>query len=237
MLHYGADYLHVCLESLSTACDKIIILYSLNPTHQEPRGMINRETMNDLKSIANQFDRVQWVDVYNAHGESAHLGEIWNHTKGYDVLVRSDYDEVWEPEGLKNAINEVYNSPYRVHGIDGFVNFWRSFEWYFDDSFRPVRLWNLREKNTEKQPDIKATIYHFGYAIRRRTMSYKMGIHGHRDTIRPDWEQIWLNWKIGDTKGQFHPDSLQIWHEMKQFDKGMLPEFMKSHKFYNIGII
>ncbi len=238
MLHYGSDYLEVCLKSLETACDKIIILYSMNPTHQDSSIEINRETRADLKKIADQFDKVQWVDCFGIHGEGHHRGQIWNYVKGYDVLVNADYDEVWEPEDLQRAIQEVYNSPFRNHGIDGFITFFRGFNYITNpDSYRPVRLWNLREKNTAQEPAIKAKIYHFGYAIRRRTMAYKWSIHGHISELRPEWLDLWNNWQLKDMKGDFHPTSYGVWTEISQFDREQLPDFVKAHKFYNFEII
>jgi hypothetical protein len=105
------------------------------------------------------------------------------------------------------------------------------------DFFRPVRLWHLREKNIEKQPDIKAKVYHFGYAIKRRKMLYKCSIHGHREEFRPEWSDLWHNWTPSNTKGQFHPVSYDIWHEIKAFDRSKLPLIMRKHPYYNRNII
>jgi hypothetical protein len=195
-----------------------------------------------------KFRNIEWVDV-RAHNEADHRGKIWDYTKGYDVLVNADYDEVWDEEDLRRAIIEVKRSPYRAHGIEGFIHFWRSFnhvvagcetpDGYYDecDFFRPVRLWHLREKNVSQQPDIKAKIYHFGYAIKRRKMLYKMSIHGHRNEIRPEWSDLWHNWTKENTKGHFHPTSMQIWHEIRSFDRSNLPLFMRQHPYYNRDII
>lgn len=237
MLHYGSDYLEYALESLCTVCEKVIILYSLVPTHNGKLEIANYDSMETLKAIADRFPQVEWINVYGARNEGEHRSRIWERSGGFDVLVNSDYDEVWEPEDLKRAVEEVYHSPYRAHGIDGFKHFWRSFDNYFDDGFRPVRLWHLREKNTQKQPEIKATVYHFGYAIKKRKMEYKMSIHGHRAEWRQDWYEKWLNWTPEERTGHFHPTSFQIWNELKHFDKEKLPEFMRKHPYFNKEII
>ena len=238
MLNYGKDYLQACLQSIQDHCDKIIILYSLNPTHSQPNKSLEYwEPMKDLKEIALSFSKVEWVNVYDARSEGEHISNIWKFTDGYDILLRSDYDEVWEPNELNNAIERCYNSPYRSHGIDGFINFWRSFDYVVTDSFRPVRLTHLRERNIQQEPSIKATIYHFGYAIRKKVMEYKIAIHGHKSEWKAGWLDEWNNWQSGMRYGKFHPVSNEIWLEIKDFDKSKLPEFMRSHKFYNQEII
>lgn len=238
MLHYGKEYLEYALNPLCEGCDKVIILYSMNPTHNGKDGWVNSESRAELMIIAEKFNNVEWIDVFDCHTESAHRDEIFKYTDGYDVLVNADYDEVWDIEDLKRAILETYSSPYRNHGIDGFIHFWRSFDNILSpDWFRPVRLIHLREKNTNKQPDIKAKIYHFGYAIKRRNMQYKMSIHGHRAEWDQEWIRTWVKWHPSITKGKFHPCSNDIWKELKQFDRRELPESMKKHPYYQLGII
>lgn len=242
MLHYGADYMPYALHSLNAVCDKIIILYSLAPTHNALSGEMLpiEEARHNLKAAAEKYDKVSWVDVY-ARSEGEHRGKIWDYTNGFDVLVNADADEVWNIDDLRKAVAEVYRSPYRVHGIAGFIHFWRSFRHVVAgceiegrivdeaDFFRPIRLWHLREKNTDRQPDINARIYHFGYAIRRRIMIYKRSVHGHRSEWREEWDNIWHNWTPDYTEGNFHPTSYQIWRKIVPFDTDELPEFIRNH--------
>jgi len=241
MLHYGRDYLEYCLKPMCEVCDKVIILYTLNPSHHRARhGLVCPDSRKELKEIAERFDRVQWVDVEpdQAKDEGEHLGNIWKYTDDYDVAVRADYDEVWDVDDLRQAVVEVHNSPYRAHQIDGFVHFWRSFNCELQpDPFRPVRLFNLREKNTSQEPAIKARIYHFGYAIKRRTMEYKMSVHGHRGSIDKHWLNKWNNWNPQRRDGHFHPDSNEVWTKIVDFDRSKLPDFMRKHSFYNKPII
>jgi hypothetical protein len=90
MLHYGADYLEYSLYPLCKLCEKVIILYSLYPSHHQKKGMVNTETRFDLQNIASKYRNIEWIDV-RASNEGEHRGKIWEHTKGYDVLVNADY--------------------------------------------------------------------------------------------------------------------------------------------------
>lgn len=238
MLHYGADYLEYALHPLCNVCDKVVILYSLYPTHQGPQGKTCPEKRAELKAIADGFDNVEWVDVYKIKGEAEHLEQINPYKKGFDVAVRADYDEVWDEDDLREAIVRCYNSPFHAHGIDGFVHFWRNFNCELQpDHFRPIRLFHLRESNVSQEPEIKAKIYHFGYAIRRKTMEYKLTIHGHRAELENNWVQLWNNWIPEHREGYFHPASKDVWTKIVDFDRSKLPEFMREHPFYNKAII
>ena len=254
MLHYGLEYLEYALIPLCEVCDKVIILYSLNPSHNGKDQQVNMETRRELMIIAAKFEKVEWVDVYNCYDEGTHRNEIFKHSQKYDVLVNADYDEVWDVDDLGRAVVECYNSPYRNHGIDGFIHFWKSFRYvaanykilqddgrYLEgkesDLFRPHRLIHLREKNTVRQPDIKAKIYHFGYAIQRRKMTYKLSIHGHRSEWDKTWFETWRSWQPSRKKGKFHPVSKEVWLNIKQFDHTKLPKIMKSHPYYNLNMI
>jgi hypothetical protein len=255
MLHYGVDYLEYALTPLCEVCEKVIILYSLNPTHNMKDKKVSMDSRGELQAIAGKFPNVQWIDVFDCVTEGQHRDKIFNYTKGYDVLVNADYDEVWNVEDLRRAVVQVYNSPFRNHGIDGFINFWRGFgyvaakhkildynsgkftEGEESDLFRPIRLIHLREKNVSEQPDIKATIYHFGYVIKRRKMEYKLSIHGHRGEMDNKWLEVWKNWQPTHTKGNFHPVSTEIWLEIRPFDRTQLPEIMKNHPYFNQDMI
>ena len=251
MLHYGLDYLEYALTPLCEVCDKVIILYSMNPTHNMKNNRVSMESRAELQAIAAKFQNVEWIDVFDCVTEGQHRGEIFNHSDGYDVLVNADYDEVWDLEDLRRAVHECYNSPYRNHGIDGFLNFWRGFGYvaakhkirqengeYLEgeesDRYRPIRLIHLREKNTTKQPDIKAKIFHFGYVIERRKMQYKLSIHGHRGEMLNNWFEVWRKWQPSNSKGHFHPVSSEIWLEIRPFDRGNLPAVMQKHPYFNI---
>ena len=109
-------------------------------------------------------------------------------------------------------------------------------EWDEDepDFFRPERLWHLREKNTSKTPIINATIYHFGYAVRKEVMKYKISVHGHRSEWRDDFFNLWDKWQPNNRIGQFHPTSYQIWHEIRPFNRSELPSHLHNHPFYKL---
>lgn len=235
MLHYGKDYLKYMIESVNDVSDKIVILYSSNATHN-PSALHCPDSKEELKEIAMAYPKVKWVNVV-ASSEGQHLSYAFRYADNYDVMIRSDYDEIWEPAMLEDAVRQTTQIKSRYIGIDGFYHFWRSFSWCNTDGFRPLRLHNLRTTNIIKDICIKSDIYHFGYAITESMMRYKWSCHGHHNEIRQGWMKKWTDWRPGARIESMHPVTDAYWHDLQPFDKAKFPEFMKSHPYYNLDVI
>lgn len=234
MVHYGKDYLPYAIRSIYPAVDKILILYSQRPSHNYT-DLPCPETRVDIKNICKEFDKTQFVDV-NEDTEGKHLAHAFRYAINYDIMVRIDADEVWEPTMIEDAVRKAWDTKSKYIEVGGFIHFWRSFNWVNTDGFRPVRLHNLRHsKKTGEYVDSK--IYHFGYAIPEHLMKYKWSCHGHKSEIKSGWMQRWLNWRPGSDMGNMHPVTDAYWQQLQPFDRNTLPEMLKIHPFYNLDII
>lgn len=263
MLHYGSEYLHACVSSLDAICERIMVYYSPKPTHNQTDLKIpNPDTEEDLRNIANSASKkIIWRKV-GASSEGEHRGKIFRDCQGFDMIVTLDSDEVLELRGIDEVLKQVPEIDCRHIGVNGFINFWRSFDWIVSDSFRPIRFHNLKSYNTIKQyqskmlgrvkhkgmtpetydqsfgpmfPEVKVPIYHFGYASRKETVEYKINIHGHKAEWKPDWFEKWLNWT--PEMERLHPTSNDIWLKADPYDKTQLPDILKKHPYYNLDQI
>lgn len=225
-LHYGAEYLAASIQSYNDLVDEIFILYTSTPSYGHTTGIECPESEWKLRDIANSVSsKISWVNI-SAISEAEHRDMMWYHTREYDVVVATDYDEIWLGESLQRAIKEAYDQPFKRYRIDGFINFWKSFDKVCLDGFRPVRIY---KHSGVGESELKATVYHFGYAIAIKTMIYKWAIHGHKYELRPDWiEDVYMS----DKETDLHPVSISLWNS-QSFDKTTLPEFMKQHPNFN----
>lgn len=230
-LHYGACYLEVAIRAVYDVSDKIILLYSPEPSYGYGTHVQCPDGEAELRAIANKFDKVEWV-VVHPHGEGNHRAQIFDRAQGYDGILVFDADEVYNPIELPKMIEYCHNSKSYRFGIDGYINFWKSFNHACYDGFRPIRYFNLHNK--DGQEDVKCTIYHFGCAQRMPIMEYKLLIHGHKAEIRPGWLDMYKNWKEG--QGDLHLVSIGLWNAVP-FDKTMLPELLKLHRNYSKEVI
>lgn len=226
-LHYGKEYLRESILSYKDIADKIIFLYSEKPSYGHDTNLKCPDSEQELRDIVfSTTDKAEWIKV-TAGNEGQHRSIIWNYTQGYDLLIATDADEVWKIDELKHALGEALQRGFRRYNIDGFINFYRNFNQVCYDGFRPARIFNLHGQG---EAEIKATIYHFGYAIDEILMRYKWSCHGHQTELRPDWiDGTYLT----DTLTDLHPVAISLWNA-QNFDKNTLPEFMKSHPKFKL---
>lgn len=234
-IHYGTEYLEVSIKSIEPLVEKIFMLYTSTPSYGYNSDAKCPETREQIKAVAEAASsKVTWVDIFSTT-EGFHRDLAFRCSAGYDVLVACDSDEVWDTEDLKRCIQETYDGKSWRRNVNGFINFWKSFNMVCIDGFQPARLYNLNVKD-KSQETISGKIYHFGCAQSKEIMDYKYEIHGHKSEIRPNWlNDIYYKWK--DSDRQLHPVSLQIWDRAEPFDKTKLPEILKQHKNYGKDVI
>ena len=236
-IHYGKEYLEASIKVIDPFVEEILILYSSNPSYGFNANIICPETRDSIKEVAEKASlKIRWYDI-DANNEGAHreLAFRFIRDKGYDVLISCDADEVWDPIDLERCIRETAQSNIWRRNVNGFINFWKSFNMACYDGFQPARLFNLKATNKLEQT-IDGKIYHFGCAQDKSIMNYKYEVHGHKKEIRPNWlEKVYHSWSDCDTF--LHPVSLQIWEKAIPFDKKLLPEVLRNHINYNKVII
>ena len=234
-VHYGAEYLDASIRSISDQVDKIVILYTTHPSYGHGTATPCPESESEIRDIAHAAsNKVHWVNSDGAWNEGQHRSLAWKYAHGYNVMLAVDADEIWEPVSLEKCIKETYEGSSWRRNVNGFVNFWKSFNWACYDGFQPARLFNIN-KNNQIEESINGTIYHFGYAQDKKIMDYKFEIHGHKNEIKPGWlANTYYAWQPGDK--DIHP-TCTVWGEAVAFDKNTLPDVLKTHPNFNKKII
>lgn len=226
-LHYGKEYLHAAIKSVDSFADKIIILYSAQPSFGTFSGLPCPDSAVEMYDIAMAASsQIEWVDIV-AGQEGTHRDMIFDYADGFDIILPIDADEVWDQQSLEDNLIKVESMPQARFGIVGFITFWKSFNHVCRDQFAPVRI---IKTTGEGEIAINGTIYHFGYAQDQAIMDYKWSIHGHQDELRPGWQDIFLNWT---DELDVHPVAKNIWNP-EPFDKTTLPDFLKEHPNYGV---
>lgn len=234
-LHYGAEYLDVSIRSVDPFVEVIYILYTDKPSYGFGTRMKCPDSEEQLKEIAfKASNKIKWIRV-DSGSEGHHRGIISKYWDGYDVVLAFDADEVFDQKDLPNAIRMAAQSENRYLGVNGYVNFWRSFDWACYDGFTPVRFYNL--KRDSGTGTVYCKIYHFSTAQGMDTMRYKLDIHGHKSEIRQGWlEDKYEAWTPENNIQDLHLVSIGLWNAVP-FDKTQLPEMLKEHPNYNKGLI
>ena len=239
-LHYGLEYLRETLLSVKDHVDEFVIIYSPQPSYSHSEGLPCPEKENDLRNAAESVlgSKLIWF-AKNFNSEGEHRRTIERVTK-WDMIFSVDADEIWEPGLVEPAIKNAWDNPCERVGVAGecWFHFWRSFNEYNEDGFYPIRFQKRKGKPFHASNGIikSGCIYHMGYAQSPEITKYKISCHGHKDEWKPEWyEKTWLNYKPGDTN--LHPTSNDVWKQTKPFDKNLLPDHLKNHKYFNLDKI
>lgn len=223
-LHYGKDYLGYAIESIKDHVDKIIILYTPTPSYGHGSQITPIESEQELKDIAfSASNKIQW-ESNTYHHEGEHRNHIDKFSDGYDLVLACDADEVFAD--VEGALKQAYDQNFKRYGVNGFINFWKTFDKVCLDGFRPIRI---IKPSGSGESEVKTIVYHFGYCISEALMRYKWAIHGHADELRQNWiDEVYLS----DRTQDLHPVAIGLWN-LVPYDKNTLPELLKKHPYYD----
>ena len=228
-LHYGKDFFRESLLSVIDLVDEFVVLYVSNPSYGYSSKVVCPEHEGELRKIAEEVcgEKLKWIKK-NYSSEGQHRAEIYNYTKGYDLLLSVDSDEVFDTEQLKNGLDIAFKGVHRNYGINGYVNLWRSFNHACSDGFLPIRVINLHNQH-KKMSSLDVTIWHFSCCQSDTIMNYKYEIHGHKSELRYNW----LNdFYYSDRMIDLHPVAIDLWNAVK-YDKEQMPSYLKEHRYFN----
>lgn len=238
-LFYGAEYLEACIRSMHPFVEKIIIVYTPVGSQGHDTSIPCPETRDELYAIAmcvnDELGKIEWHDTNGFANENAHRRYILQHAEGYDLVFTLDADEIVEPQDIELAFQMAYESQARHIRLEGFINFWRSFNHVCLDGFLPFRIVNLR--NRDGNDTVKCRVYHFSTCQAEKTVRFKWLVSGHKNELRSGWiDHVYLAWTPENNFGNLHPVALDLWNAAP-FDKNLLPDVLKQHPNFEKSIV
>lgn len=239
-LHYGKDYLEYSLKSVYKSVDEIYVLYTPFPSHGTGTHMKCPDSKDELFNILKKVDVDDKINIYQGNWPKENGQRNYAHaiakSRGIDVLVVLDFDEVWRPGVLEELMKEVYDRK-AWKCLVWMRHLWRSFNYICDDGMRQERLHYLGD---DKQDMIYASqpinqVWHFGYARTVQDVEYKIAIHGHKSEIN---NNSWVHNKYAPFPPvqDVHPTCVNTWNPIP-FDRNELPEIMRSHPYWDKEVI
>lgn len=234
-IHYGCEYLPQCLLSVVNHVDKMVVAYSLKPSHSFGTNLVCPDSEEQIFNICQQVlgDKLIWDRADGYGNESSHRSVRYKYSQGYDLILTVDADEVLKEEDIPNALNYAISNTERYYGIDGYINLWRSFDYACYDGFRPIRIEKLGSDNTRQNINCKMRLYHFSTCQSEPLMRYKYKVFGHAPEMRLNWlDNIYYAWTPENQIQDIHPVAFNLWNAVR-FDKSIMPEYLKQHHNFN----
>lgn len=234
-LHYGVEWLSWSMRSVKDHVDDIVVLYSHKPSHGHGTNHKNPEPVDPIRQISKHYG-AHWQEVDSFNWEGAHRDEAVRlcRTRGADLVLVVDADEIWDENVLQCALRYVKQNRGKHSWRIGMRHFWRSLQWICDDPAMPVRVIDPEGKG-EGYIGACGKVYHMGYAQSPSLIKYKMSIHGHKAEIRPNWfGKVFLPWSPG--RGDVHPTNQDFWYP-KEFDTEKIQHLVGDHPYWDTEII
>jgi hypothetical protein len=149
---YGKEYLKESLLSIRDHVDKMVVAYTYNPSHGHRTTLKCPDSVDEIHAICSEVlgSKLIWDEKQSYNHEGEHRAVARKYADGYDLILTIDADEVFDPYGVQEALLYAWNNPQRYYGIKGYVNFWRCFDFACYDGFRPIRIENLRNHNSQQ---------------------------------------------------------------------------------------
>ncbi len=180
--YYGKEYFKESLLSIRDHVDKMHIAYTSLPSHGFRHDIQCPDTELELKDIAQGVFGTDliWESYEGFYCEAAHRNIRYKYSNNYSIILSIDADEVFKEETIDKAIEFASNNKERYFGINGYINFWRSFSWCCKDDFRPIRLENIKNDNPNQNLNCEMGIYHFSLCQNIETIKFKFKIFAYQ---------------------------------------------------------
>lgn len=234
-IHYGTEYLRESLLSVIDNVDIMVVAHTKKPSHGYEGTVDCPETEDEIFNICLEVagSKLIWDSQEMYASESRHREFRYRFSDTFDLILTIDADEVFKSDEIPKALDYAFKNKERYYGIDGYLNFWRSFNYVCKDGFRPIRIENLNAKNQLQNINCPLTVYHFSTCQSEKIMRYKYKIFGHASEIKKGWlDDVHYTWTPENNLQDLHPVSIGLWNAVP-FDKNTLPEYLWKHDNFN----
>lgn len=236
-LAYGVEYLRWAIRSIIAHVDEYHVLYAAQGSYGHRTSEPCPDNRDDLLRIAYESagHKLSWHDG-DWHGEGQHRSTINQVAPYADIIVSLDYDEIWQPGLVQQAIEVAKHGNVRRWRVP-IIHYWRSFNrCVLHDPAFPERVYNTHFEDGSQYLSTTLKINHMGYAIRPELARWKWLIHGHKNELRRDvdwFRDVYVANRQTDT----HPVGSEYWNPEPVNPLDYMPGWMAEHPYYGREVI
>lgn len=255
VVHYGSDYLEYSLRSIYNFVDKIIISVGMFSWSYNGSKPIDPIFLNSIFSLPTKYPKVEVITGEWEKDEDQRNATI-SFVGGYDYYFLVDYDEIYADSDLIKLYEFVScHKEISVFCIS-FLNFWRGLGYLIQESnpspvqrffkigrrfrFKRSCLSGYKKKTHVNVPENVCKCFHLSYAKKSEEIKYKISTWMHVSEVRSDWfETVFMEWHNNKNMHNLYPlsGSADIWQQIIEFDKKLLPIVLREHPYYEMDVI
>lgn len=235
-LHYGKCYLASAIRSVIDHVDEWHVLYTPIGSHGHRTDTPCPDTRDELLEIALMAgSKLRWHEGVWPY-EGAQRDTILQLAPDADVIFPVDYDELWEPGLVEEAISAALTGNVRGWRVP-FRHYWRSFyRCFLHDPAWPTRIIAPKIAGGEATLSTDKAVNHMGYAIPASLMRYKWLVHGHHNEMRRDCDWFTDVYEA-NRQNDAHPVGSEYWNAEQVDPWQYMPDYMKQHPFAAFEVI
>lgn len=236
-LAYGIEYLGWSIRSIIDYVDEYHILYAAQGSYGHRTSEPCPDNRDDLLRIAREAagHKLFWHDG-DWHHEGQHRNTIHKVAPHADIIISLDFDEIWQPGLIQQAIETAQRGNVRRWRIP-FRHYFRSFyRCILHDPSYPERVYNTHFADGVEQLETPFAVNHMGYAIRPSLARWKWLIHGHKNELRRDCDWF-VERYLANAQRDCHPCGNQYWNAEFVNPLDYFPEQIQEHPYFNQAII
>jgi hypothetical protein len=237
-----------CLRGIYDFCDEVVVVYS------DTTWTGNKYEDDTVKIIDTFPDEDRKLKIikgsFLTQPEQRNVGLKYLKENNFDYVFVVDSDEFYSPSTLISARDFIEKNSNKLAFRVFFKQMWKTLEWVlvpnkeFFAFFKLLPEFNFvgpsRQayygRNSRKHILNMATIetidcFHLTCVCSNAYMKEKLITRNYRNVVLPRWfEDVWMKWTPEMTN--LHPTKAHIYKKAEKLDKNLLPEFVRTHKFY-----
>jgi len=241
-----------CLRGIYDFCDEVVVVYSdvtWTGTKKED------ETVKIIDTFPDEDRKLKIIKgSFLTQPEQRNVGLKYLKENNFDYVFVVDSDEFYSPSTLTSARGFIAKNPNKLAFRVFFRQMWKTLEWvlvpnkeffaffkllpefnftgpsrqaYYGTKSRSSKKHILMNMETIHNVDC----FHLTCVCSDAYMKEKLLTRNYRDKVISRWfENVWLKWT--PEMKNLHPTKPEIYKTAKLIDKKLLPNFVKTHKFY-----
>jgi len=237
------DNIEYCLKGIYDFCDKVVVVYSNTNWMNEKKEDRTIEIIDKFPDPLNKLKIIKGSFVTQPGQRT--VGLEYLREENYDYVFVVDSDEIYKPENLLNAKSFIEQNKNIQQFRVNWCQMWKTLDYIITPKGKLFVIYKIDDKfcftgpsrNTSTPKKTKfeflpnVDCFHLTCVCSNEYMKEKLGTRTYRNSIVKNWyENIWLKWTF--EMRNLHPTSPKVYEKAILFDKTILPDFMKNHKFY-----